>query len=206
MRLVAEPYLTQVDRLPKVGNHILAQFDESSIVVYQAYRSAIGKFAATQGYFGGEFSFERMSWIKPNFLWMMYRAGWASKAHQQHILAIEISLEHFRQIYQQAVNSSYLPQVYPTQADWKAALETSNVRMQWDPDHAPKGAKLARRAVQLGLRGSTLLQFATDWIVSIEDITPFVRQQAHHIHNNQLQYLEVIKEQVITLWQLKYRL
>ena len=56
MRLITEPYLTQVDRLPKVGNHILAQFDEDSIVVYQAYRSAIGEFAATQGYFGGEFS------------------------------------------------------------------------------------------------------------------------------------------------------
>ncbi len=56
MRLITEPYLTQVDRLPKIGNHILAQFDESSIVVYQAYRSAIDEFAATQGYFGGEFS------------------------------------------------------------------------------------------------------------------------------------------------------
>ncbi|WP_009633425.1 DUF4291 family protein [Synechocystis sp. PCC 7509] len=68
MRSITEPYLTQVDRLPKVGNHILAQFDESSIVVYQAYRPAIGNFAATQGYFGGEFSFGRTSWIEPNFL------------------------------------------------------------------------------------------------------------------------------------------
>lgn len=60
MRLITEPYLRQVDKLPKVGNHILAQFDESSIVVYQAYRSAIGKFAAIQSYFGGEFSLKRM--------------------------------------------------------------------------------------------------------------------------------------------------
>ena len=60
MRLITEPYLKQVDRLPKGGNQILAQFDESSIVVYQAYRSAIGKLAATQGYFGGEFSLKRM--------------------------------------------------------------------------------------------------------------------------------------------------
>ena len=60
MRLITEPYLTQVDRLPKVGNHILAQFEDNSIVVYQAYHSAIGKFVATQGYFGGEFSLGRM--------------------------------------------------------------------------------------------------------------------------------------------------
>ncbi len=56
MRLNTKPYLTQVDRLLTLGNHILAQFDEDSIVVYQAYRSAIGKFAATQCYFGGEFN------------------------------------------------------------------------------------------------------------------------------------------------------
>lgn len=61
MRLITEPYLTQVDRLPKVGNHILAQFESRSIVVYQAYRSAIGKFAAIQGYFGGEFSLKRVN-------------------------------------------------------------------------------------------------------------------------------------------------
>ena len=61
MRLITEPYLTQVDRLPKVGNHILAQFKSRSIVVYQAYSSAIGKFAAIQGYFGGEFSLKRIS-------------------------------------------------------------------------------------------------------------------------------------------------
>ena len=60
MRLITEPYLTQVDRLPKVGNHTLAQFESRSIVVYQAYRSAIGKFAAIRGYFGGEFSLKRM--------------------------------------------------------------------------------------------------------------------------------------------------
>ena len=60
MRLITEPYLTQVDRLPKVGNHILAQFEDNSIVVYQAYHSAFGKFVATQGYFGGEFSHGRM--------------------------------------------------------------------------------------------------------------------------------------------------
>ena len=60
MRLITEPYLTQVDRLPKVGNHILAQFESRSIVVYQAYISAIGKFAAIQGYFSGEFSLKRM--------------------------------------------------------------------------------------------------------------------------------------------------
>ena len=39
---------------------------------------------------------ERMTWIKPSFLWMMYRAGWGKKdENQKRILAIDISIEGF---------------------------------------------------------------------------------------------------------------
>ncbi len=55
MALVTEPYLTQVARWPATGRHILAQYDDTSVVVYQAYRPNIGHFAATHGYFGGAF-------------------------------------------------------------------------------------------------------------------------------------------------------
>ena len=65
------------------GRHVLAQYDAETVVVYQAYRPSIGAFAATHGYFGGGFSPSRMSWIKPNFLWMMYRCGWATKEGQE---------------------------------------------------------------------------------------------------------------------------
>ena len=75
MNLAVEPYLQQLERWPKSGKHILAQFDETSIVVYQAYNPSIGRFAAAHGYFGESFNLTRMSWIKPNFLWMMFRSG-----------------------------------------------------------------------------------------------------------------------------------
>ena len=55
-------------RWPRDGRHVMAQYDADSVVVYQAYRPAIGQFAAAHGYFGGEFSLGRMSWVKPNFL------------------------------------------------------------------------------------------------------------------------------------------
>lgn len=80
--LITESYASQRLRWPQAGRHILAQFDDDSIVVYQAYRPAIGRFAAAHGYFGGEFSYLRMSWIKSNFLWMMYRSGWGTKPGQ----------------------------------------------------------------------------------------------------------------------------
>ena len=85
MKLLTEPYLNQASKWPKTGRHILAQFDEHTVVVYQAYRPAIGHFAAEKGYFGGEFSLNRMSWIKPNFLWMMYRSAWGTSSGQEVI-------------------------------------------------------------------------------------------------------------------------
>ena len=67
MALVTEPYSEQVKVWPKEGRHILAQYDDT-LVVYQAYRPSIGRYAAEHGAFGGDFSYSRMSWIKPNFL------------------------------------------------------------------------------------------------------------------------------------------
>ena len=63
--LMLESYHDQRARWPAEGRHILAQYDEASVVVYQAYRPAIGHYAAQHGRFGGEFSLNRMSWIKP---------------------------------------------------------------------------------------------------------------------------------------------
>src|SRR5438270_12363379 len=92
-RLVLEPYRVQTARWPARGRHILAQYDASSVVVYQAYAPEIGCFAAEHGFFGGAFSLSRMSWIKPNFLWMMHRSGWGTKARQEVVLAVWLRRE-----------------------------------------------------------------------------------------------------------------
>ncbi|MEP0799124.1 DUF4291 domain-containing protein [Funiculus sociatus GB2-A5] len=186
VNLLTEHYLTQVNHWPKSGCHILAQFDNTSVVVYQAYRPAIGHFAVQHGYFGGEFSLNRMSWIKPNFLWMMYRSGWGTKAGQEVVLAIRLQRAAFDTILAAAVHSSFLPEVYSSEKDWKQAVKRSSVRLQWDPDHHPSGVKLERRTIQLGLRGELLSQYARDWIVNIEDISEFVQQQYQYVQSHNL--------------------
>jgi hypothetical protein len=152
VNLVTEPYLAQVGRWPRTGRHILAQFDAETVVVYQAYKPSIGRFAAEHGSFGGEFSFTRMSWIKPNFLWMMYRSGWGTKEGQEVTLAVTLRRTAFDAILAGAVHSTFVPEVYGSRSEWEQALARSAVRLQWDPDHSPTGAKLERRAIQLGLR------------------------------------------------------
>jgi hypothetical protein len=177
MQLRTEPYSSQCARWPKTGRHILAQFDAERVVVYQAYRPAIGRYAAEHRAFGGEFSLSRMSWIKPNFLWMMYRCGWAAKEDQEIVLAVSIRRAAFDEILSAAVHSSYAADVYGSQEQWETAVAQSDVRLQWDPDHDPGGNALERRAIQLGLRGQFLARYAREWTVDIEDITPFVLEQ-----------------------------
>jgi Domain of unknown function (DUF4291) len=178
MNLELEPYLDQLARWPTEGKPILAQFDDNSIIVYQAFRPEIALHAVEHQRFGGPFSLERMSWIKPNFLWMMYRSGWASKPGQEHILAVRLKREGFEAILSQAVASTYHASGFGSREEWQVAVARSDVRLQWDPDHDPRGTKQARRAIQLGLRGDTLRRYATSWILEVQDITPFVREQA----------------------------
>ena len=72
-------------------NIIRAVYGEHTIRVYQAYSDPIADAALAHGTFvSPPFKMERMTWIKPSFLWMMYRAGWGLKDEgQKRILAKE---------------------------------------------------------------------------------------------------------------------
>ncbi|MFK7998755.1 MAG: DUF4291 domain-containing protein [Polyangiales bacterium] len=171
MKLETRNYEEQQKEWPQEGRHILAHYDDESVVVYQAYSPRIGHFAAKHGYFGGDFSYGRMSWIKPNFLWMMYRSGWGVKQDQEVTLAVRLKREGFDTILRSAVPSSAS----------RGEIKNSDIRLQWDPDHGPDGANQARRAIQLGLRGEALKRYGREWIVSIEDISEFVAQQRAYV-------------------------
>jgi len=184
MNLKTELFRIQQLRWPTSGKHILAQYDSDAIYVYQAYRSTIAEYAVEHQRFGGDFSYTRMSWIKPNFLWMMYRSGWATKEGQENILAVKLKRSFFEEILCQAVPSTFNPARYSTKETWKSALESSEVRLQWDPDHDPTGKPLERRAIQLGLRGSMLRRYGETEVISIEDISHFVRDQGKKLESS----------------------
>ena len=199
MTLELESYTKQLARWPASGRHVLAQYDDTSVVVYQAYRPAIGRFAARHGYLGGEFSLSRMSWIKTNFLWMMYRSGWGRKENQEVTLAVRLRRDAFDTILGQAVPSTYVEALYRTPAEWKREVDRSDVRLQWDPDHDPAGAKRDRRAIQLGLRGPVLASYAREWILSVEDISDFVAEQYVHVQMGEYSRLVTPREAVYPL-------
>lgn len=179
--LELERYVDQTKIWPTTGRHVLAHYDDETIVVYQAYCPAIGQYAAQHGTFGVGFSYARMSWIKTNFLWMMYRSGWGTKENQEVTLAFRLRRTFCDSLLAQAVPSTWVQELHPTREDWSAAVGKSSVRLQWDPDHHPSGARLDRRAVQLGLRGSALEDFGQRELLEVLDLSDFVAQQRNRL-------------------------
>lgn len=74
-----------------------------------------------------------MTWIKPSFLWMMYRCGWGTKEGQETVLAVEISRDGFEWALRNACLSHYDKDVHADQAAWKRELKRAPARVQWDP-------------------------------------------------------------------------
>jgi hypothetical protein len=195
--LPTEAYLEQVKRWPTSGRHILAHHDDRSIVVYQAYRPSIARYALENGRFGGpDFSFARMSWVKPNFLWMMYRSAWGSSEGQEAVLGLRLSRVFFDELLRAAVASSEPQGSRESRSEWQRKLARSEVRLQWDPDHDPSGRKLLRRAIQLGLRGEMLRAYATTELLEVIDISPFAAAQRRHLNGTALSDLQTPVEHV----------
>lgn len=150
-------------------------FDDDTITVYQAYPPAIADAALTAGTFVAPFKRERMTWIKPSFRWMMYRSGWATKPGQEHVLAIRVTRAGFHDALAGACLSHHDPAVYDDATIWTARKESTEVRVQWDPERTPSGDALPYRSLQVGLSGSAVDSYVDEWIVGMQDITGHVR-------------------------------
>jgi hypothetical protein len=140
---------------------IRADYDARTIVVYQAYRAEIAEAAVAAQRFVPPFSLGRMTWIKPSFLWMMERCGWATKPGQERVLAVRI-----------------------TRAGWEEALASARlseqgsggapVVVQWDPERSVRGGKLGHRSIQVGLGRPIVQRYVNEWTVDIRDLTSLV--------------------------------
>ncbi|MBK9579466.1 MAG: DUF4291 domain-containing protein [Fibrobacterota bacterium] len=197
MNLPTTPYSRYEEGLPQEGNWILGHRTGSSIFVYQAFNDRIADHAVQHQRFGGpHYSFSRMTWIKPNFLWMMYRCGWGAKdANQTRVLAIEMTFSGFEELLAQGVSTVPHP-FHGDEAQWRQQLDRSDVRLQWDPDHDFSGAKLQRRAIQIGIKNKALEEFNERHIQSIQDITDFVKEQKKIIDAEGNSFL-VVQERII---------
>lgn len=157
---------------------IRAMYTDRTITVYQAYPPPIADAAIAAGTFVGPFKRERMTWIKPSFLWMMYRSGWATKPGQERILQVEITRAGFEWALAHSCLSHFDRGLHERYEDWQKEKQQSPVRIQWDPDRSVTLDPLPRRAIQIGLSGEAVTRYVDEWIVAITDIT----QAATKIH------------------------
>ncbi|MFB9876538.1 DUF4291 domain-containing protein [Planobispora siamensis] len=147
---------------------VRADYDAETIVVYQAYSSAVADPALQAGRFVPPFSFTRMTWIKPSFLWLMHRSNWAHKPGQERVLAVRITREGWHEALGRAVLTTAAPE----------ALNRAAVHLQWDPERSLRGAALNHYSIQVGIGRGLIRTFAEEWIVGLTDITPQVRKIA----------------------------
>ena len=107
---------------------------------------------------------------------MMYRCGWAEKENQERVLAIDIKREAFDKIVKNALFSTYTDDIDISKEEWQKLVKSSDVRIQWDPEKDIEGRNLSYRSIQLGIRNNAVKEYVNDWIMQIEDITPYVKE------------------------------
>ncbi|WP_240109514.1 DUF4291 domain-containing protein [Streptomyces sp. MUM 203J] len=167
-------------------HQIRALHTDSTITVYQAYAPGIGPEAARDGRFPAAWRRDRMTWIKPSFLWMMYRSGWGTKEGQEHVLAVEITREGFEWALRHACLSHYERGLHADRDTWRRELRRAPVRVQWDPERDLHLQPLPHRSLQLGLTGEAARRYADEWIVSITEVTPLARMIHARVQGGEL--------------------
>ncbi|MFF5219280.1 DUF4291 domain-containing protein [Micromonospora sp. NPDC000442] len=158
------------------ARQIRARYSADTITVYQAYSPQVALPAVAAGRFVAPFKRDRMTWIKPSFLWMMYRCGWATKPGQERVLSIDITRDGFEWALARACLSHYDRDLHGDKATWSRQLKASPVRVQWDPERSLQLKALPYRSLQVGLSGEAVDRYVDDWVVAITDITGTVER------------------------------
>jgi Domain of unknown function (DUF4291) len=150
---------------------VRAAFTDGIVRVYQAYSPEIAVPALAAGRFVPPFRMGRMTWIKPSFMWTMYRSGWGAKPGQERVLAIDITRDGLEWALAHAALSSYEPGTYASHDEWAERKTASPVRVQWDPERSVTLAPQSRRSIQIGLSGDAAVKYVREWTTGIKDVT-----------------------------------
>ena len=155
------------------------EWDDEGVYFYQAFRDSIADYALEHQRFGGQdFRPARMTWIKPSFAWMLYRAGYGHKHGQMRILRIKLAHETVACI---------LSHCTCIEAGFRGGGDCADGRVQWDPARDlmspdPKQNEprkmLSTRAIQIGV-ARHLSEYYVQNVLQIQEVTAL----AHAVGN-----------------------
>lgn len=183
---------------------VFASYNKKYIRIYQAYNPVIASETVKLQHFGDNFSTDRMTWIKPSFLWLMYRSNWGTKKNQECILAIDVHREFFDRMLEKAILTSPDSRMFDGN-EWEKRFKSTDVYCQWDSDRSLDGSPLNRAAIQIGIKGDALRDFLDNGIYKIEDLTPTVRKWNDRRKKRQLSITELPSEKLYPVNDKKIR-
>ena len=188
---------------------VRADYDDKTITVYQAYNQAIASAAVAEQKLNAspEFLTTRMTWIKPSWAWMLYRAGYSYKdPGQERILALKMNHDTFINLLERAVltvhdrggtKAKMEGESSPALSDGTSdntsgrihhtaagAVKLTDVKVQWDPERTIRLDKLEYRSIQIGIPKAISSDWVEHMIVKIEDVTDKARRLKHVLDDN----------------------
>lgn len=180
---------------------IRALYDTKNIALYAAFSSSIANVALKTQQLLPPFSYDRMTWVKPSYLWMMYRSDWTQKDNMQRILRIWIKRTDWEKALKEAVLTTPEAHVYNDAKKWRKQLDKARIRVQWDPERDIQNKHLAFKSIQVGITPALAETYAKRWISKIEDVTPLTHQIRSWVFAQQWQEATQLlpKEQVYTV-------
>ena len=196
--------IKKINKIKEMNNNtiykFIAEYDEIGVYFYQAYNKNIAKYAVENQTFKGcpKFSLNRMTWIKPNFAWMLYRAGYGIKdKNQAAILKIKLSHDTVAQILENSVLSHNKDSKGKTRIQWDPARNLFMPTTNKDSDkenNLVEPAKLSAikvkdeellKQIQIGINRMDVSKIYVDNILSITDVSELALQ-IYDIHQSSL--------------------
>lgn len=184
----AESQLPAGTPAPAPYRQIRALFDDETITVYQAYPAAIAQPAVDSQRLTASPAFRlgRMTWIKPSWCWMMYRAGYSHKdAGQARVLALRMRHADFVSLLRRGGLTH------------GAGGGEGDVRVQWDPERGPWLEKRGYRSIQIGIPGGLSGKWAEEWVVGIEDVTERARELKRVVEGEEVSEEDLVRRGLV---------
>ncbi|MEV7036635.1 DUF4291 family protein [Amycolatopsis sp. NPDC051061] len=137
---------------------------ETTVRVYQACSPAIADAALEKQTFAER---DGTTWLVPSFRWAAYGSGNGSKPGQERILAVDLTRDGF---------------------EWALSHSGSGgpVLIQWDAERDLDHTPLNFDAIRIGLTGDATDHYVGEWIQSITDVTPVMRDISGLLATDQL--------------------
>jgi hypothetical protein len=177
VELGVDSYVRQVEAWPPGGQHLLAQYSESSVAVFIPSTDQTADFLAEYGVLGAALQSTGMLWLRTNFLSAMKECQWGRRSDFPRMLVVYLRRESFEVLLSKAVLSTFQPHLFETKRSWELALRYTLVRARWVEDPDPSCSGTGRQGLELGIRGDVLRSFSGEWVDGVEDITEFVHSQ-----------------------------